>query len=264
MNDGKRQRHEPPRNHKKEENPADPAGASRRAKISVFVRNFRGARGYDLVVRDENASVQDYLDALTEAIATLPLTRLSRRRQDCFGCDRCCAERAPLTAVDCRFLMKATGERDPGAFLEKYASVSVDGPVVDIVLKPGGNGRCVFLDRQTKLCRVYDSRPLVCRTYICSPAARRALALRAAVVNKGEDELVRLWFKTGMVIHQARNPRPDLRDWPPTPFAGKKSYREVLLREVLPSGLWRRIAAPSHTAQKSAVKDDPREGREIV
>jgi hypothetical protein len=103
--------------------------AKKVSKVTVFPRDFPGGRGYDLAVYDAGASVQDYLEALTGAIAALPLTRLSGKKRHCSGCDRCCAERAPLTAVDCLLLMKATGEKDPGAFLQKYAAVSVDGPV---------------------------------------------------------------------------------------------------------------------------------------
>ncbi|MEW6423252.1 MAG: YkgJ family cysteine cluster protein [Bacillota bacterium] len=278
-------------------------------KVFVLTRNFRGVPGYDLVIRDPGATVQDYLDALNAAIARLPLRRNRRRgTQDCAGCDRCCAERAPLTIVDClrlrEALEKATegksvkgtgkeagrgagkwawtgggtggkpgggkaersgreagiktggeGGREPAreigekcpeswdAFFDRYTTVTVQGPVVDIVLKRNEDGRCIFLDRRTKLCRVYSARPFVCQTFICSPAARRALELREALVNKGEDELVRLWLTTGMVIHQAHHPRPDPRDWPPTPFAGKTRYGEVLLREVLPGRIWQKLNA---------------------
>ncbi|MGQ9824679.1 MAG: YkgJ family cysteine cluster protein, partial [Desulfotomaculales bacterium] len=208
--------------------------AKKLSKFAGLARDFPGGRGYDLAVWDPGASVQDYLEALTGAIAALPLTRLSGKKQHCFGCDRCCAERAPLTSVDCLLLTEATGERNPGAFLQKYTVVSVDGPVVDIVLKLTGDGRCVFLDRKTKLCRVYAARPLVCRTYICSPASRRALTLRSAVVNRGEDELVRLWFKAGMVVHQARRPRPERPGCPRHPGACAGRYAGVPGEDVLP------------------------------
>jgi len=278
-------------------------------KVIIFTRKFHGIPGYDLIVRDDGATVQDYLNAFDAAIAHLPLARTRRRGvQECFGCGRCCAERAPLTLIDCLHLREAvgqgigegkkrkpgnkvgkgisgnaerreagrkigtgtgkrmgvetgrttgaagdreagggTGEEDPEgrrswkAFFDRCTTVTVRGPVVDIVLKRDEDGRCIFLDRQTKLCRVYRARPFVCRTFICSPAARRALALREAVVNKGEDELVRLWFTAGMVIHQTDNPRPDPRDWPPTPFADKTRYSEVRLKDVLPGKVWRNV-----------------------
>lgn len=246
-------------------------------KISFFARNFEGVPGYDLVIRDARATVQDYLDAFNATIAVLPFkrTRLAGRAapgQNCAGCERCCAERAPLTIIDCLLLSKALGEplgeppvlREPfgtpswkvireegpggwDAFFDRYTTVTVAGPVVDIVLKQREDGRCIFLDQKTKLCSVYEARPFVCQSFICSPAARRALALREAVVNKGEDELVRLWLTTKMVIHQASAPCPDPQDWPPTPFAGKTRYREVLLKDVLPAKLWRKLFAGSES-----------------
>ncbi len=212
-------------------------------KIAVFPRFFSGARGYDLLIRDPGASVQDYLDALNPAIESLPLQRTRRAAQNCRGCEGCCAERAPLTVIDFWRLREAVGEKSPEAFFNRYTTVIVQGPVVDIVLRRDEDGRCAFLDRKTKLCRIYGARPFVCQTFVCSPASRRALALREAVVNSGEDELVRLWFRTGAIIHQGQDPRPNRKDWPPTPFAGKKRYREVLLREVLPAPLWRRLTA---------------------
>ena len=211
-------------------------------KVLIFSRNFSGVTGYDLIVRDDAATVQDYLDAFGAAVARLPLARTRRRgAPDCFGCDGCCAERAPLTVIDCLRLREPFCRESWKTFFDRYTTVTVQGPAVDITLKRGGDGRCIFLDRQTKLCRIYRARPLVCRTFICSPAARRALELRAAVVNKGEDELVRLWFGAGMTVHRGRKPCPDPRDWPPTPFAGRTSYRKVRLKNVLPEKAWRRV-----------------------
>lgn len=263
-------------------------------KVFVFTRDFRGAPGYDLVIHDPSATVQDYLDALNAAIARLPLARTRRRgARDCFGCEHCCAERAPLTVIDCLRLREAVEKRAGGetegdagrrdelnigevagavtvdrkedrdagaenpegwhAFFDRYTTVTVQGPVVDIVLKRNeDDGRCIFLDRRTKLCRVYSARPFVCQTFICSPASRRALELREAMVNKGEDELVRLWLTAGMVIHRAHNPRSDPRDWPSTPFAGKTRYSEVLLREILTDQLWKKMRAEERK-DRSAV-----------
>jgi Fe-S-cluster containining protein len=31
----------------------------------------------------------------------------------------------------------------------------------------GNDGPCVFFDRQTRLCTIYETRPLVCRLYNC-------------------------------------------------------------------------------------------------
>lgn len=213
-------------------------------KISIFSRNFHGRQGYDLTVKDRNLSVQEYIEALSMAINTLNIKRSRRAGENCQGCDHCCAERAPLTSIDFFTLNKFNRGADLEDFLRKYATVIVEGPVVDIILKREGDNKCIFLDRKTKLCLVYDSRPFVCRTFICSPATYRALALREAIVNQGEDELVRLWFDAGMIIHKALNPFPDRKDWPPNTFTGKKDYNEIPLQEVIPAKLWRELTNP--------------------
>jgi hypothetical protein len=122
-----------------------------------------------------------------------------------------------------------------------YAAVKVTGPVVDITLRLLADGYCTFLDRTTRMCRVYRARPFVCQTYRCCPATKRALALREAVANKGEDELVRRWLKTPRVTHFAERPAVNEADWRKTPFSGKKRYDQVPLRGVLPERLWHEL-----------------------
>ncbi len=213
-------------------------------KIAVITRNISGITGYDVLIRGTGASVQDYLDTLNTAISALPLQRTRRRARHCRACDRCCAERAPLTAIDCLILKNAVGEDSLESFINRYTTVSVKGPVVDITLKQDDEGRCIFLNHKKKTCRFYEARPFVCQTFICSPATRRALELREEVVNKGEDELVRLWFKTDMVVHQAYNPGPNPADWPPTPFTNKSCYSSILLKAVLSPNLWQKLTRP--------------------
>ncbi|RJQ31621.1 MAG: YkgJ family cysteine cluster protein [Peptococcaceae bacterium] len=216
-------------------------------KIAVVARNISGVTGYDVLIRNEGASVRDYLNAINMAITTLPLQRTRRRARHCRACDHCCAERAPLTAIDCLLLKKVLEEPDLNTFINRHTTVTVKGPVVDITLKQDDEGRCIFLNHKKKTCRVYEARPFVCQTFICSPASRRALELREEVVNKGEDELVRLWFKTNMVVHQAHNPRPNPVDWPPTPFTNKSCYSSILLKDVLSPGLWQKLTRPEKT-----------------
>jgi len=210
-------------------------------KISIFSQSFRGRSGYDLVIKDRNLSVQDYIDALNTAISTLNIKRSRRAKENCRGCDHCCAERAPLTSIDFFLLNKFNQGANIEDFLRRYTSVIVEGPVVDIILKREEDDRCIFLDRKAKLCLVYNARPFVCQTFICSPATYRALALREAVVNQGEDELVRLWFDAGMIVHHSQDPFPNRKDWPPNPFTGKKDYGEIPLKEVVPAKLWQEL-----------------------
>lgn len=37
------------------------------------------------------------------------------------------------------------------------------------------DGPCAFLDRQTNLCTIYDSRPLICRLFDCEGEDRERL-----------------------------------------------------------------------------------------
>jgi len=215
--------------------------------VQVLLQRFGEARGYDVIIRRKTATVQDYLDALNYGFQTLALTRMRRpERPDCLGCDRCCAERAPLMLIDCLLLSLATETRTLEGFLSRYAAVGVTGPVVDITLRRLEDGYCIFLDRSERTCFVYPARPFVCQTFFCCPATPRALALREAVVNQGEDELVRRWLKTRRAVHYAENPRVDPRDWPKTAFSGKWRYDAVPLRKVVPRRLWRELYQGRH------------------
>jgi Fe-S-cluster containining protein len=217
------------------------------AKVEIVVRKIKGKTGYDVAVRDPAASVEDYLTALDHAIMKAPLYRArTSGRTSCYGCDRCCAERLPLTWIDYLNLRAAVHPKaDPEAFLAAYGHVLVDGPVADITLAAAADGRCCFLDPDRRACRVYPARPLTCRTFVCSPSTGRARRLRSILVNRGEDELVRQWLLAARrrggppIIHEGYRPRPQLENWPPTPFAGRASYLEIPLKTICSPGLWR-------------------------
>lgn len=207
-----------------------------RGPVLVLPFAKAGSSGYDLAVTSAQASVQDYLAALEEAVRRLPLTRTRNpAAARCLGCTACCAERIPLTVVDYHQLTRRTSLD----LLPRIAALRHHGPSVDVMLRRTPGGRCLFLDVQTGLCRVYRVRPFVCRTYICCPVSRRAAELREAVTNAGEDELVRLWL--------AKEPSPpgvSRADWPPGAFTAKWSYREVNLRDCVSASLWRRLYQP--------------------
>lgn len=218
-------------------------------RVEITVRTIKGRPGYDVAVRDPEATVEDYLAALDRAITEGGLYRgRAPERTDCRGCDRCCAERLPLTWIDYLNLREAVApDAGPASFLSAYGHVLVEGPAVDITLAADAAGRCCFLDPEARICRVYPARPLTCRTFVCCPSTSRARRLRAVLVNRGEDELVRQWLLEAQrlgrdpLIHEGFRPRPRLADWPPTPFSGRTSYREVPLRAVCPPDLWRRL-----------------------
>lgn len=129
--------------------------------------------------------------------------------------------------------------------IRRYGWVTVWGRAVDITLRRHDDGTCVFLDTAKGLCLNYGQRPLVCRTYFCCPTTKRARLLREAIVNRGQDELVRLILQeTGadkFPVNEAD--APDLRpaDWPRNAFTGRRDYSEVLLKEVLSPKLWPKV-----------------------
>jgi Fe-S-cluster containining protein len=131
-------------------------------------------------------------------------------------------------------------------FFQRFFWVRVFGQVVDIVLAREDSGACVFLDAIKGLCRVYPYRPLVCRTYICAQASRSAKLLRSALVNGGEDAAVRLWYARteakGLVIHEWEDFDPEALMIPQkSVWDTKKRYEDILIREVLPEKLWKRL-----------------------
>lgn len=216
--------------------------------VRVIPVKYGGRLGYDLAVTGEGATVQDYLDALCAAMEKEPFYRAKNAGGRCEGCPLCCAERAPLTYIDVLRLMGYTGfSGGLLRFLDQSAFVVASGRVVDIVLRRGEDDFCIFLNRKNCLCAVYPARPLVCRTYICSPLSRRAAKLKELVVNAGEDELVRRWLEEGCregrrpVPHAGVRPRPRLSDWEPNAFTGRSCYREVLLKEICPPAFWREL-----------------------
>ncbi|HBT46404.1 MAG TPA: hypothetical protein DEA73_00765 [Peptococcaceae bacterium] len=168
------------------------------AIIEVRPWRVNGKVGYDLVVTSPLATIGDYVRAMGR-IENLDIYRSYRSgRGDCRGCPHCCGGRLPLTLRDALGLRDGlqilTGKqlklRD---FITEYCTVQTMGPTLDITLRTDGEGYCIFLSPADHLCRLYPYRPLICRTFYCCPATRRALKLRSAVVNAGEDELVYFW-----------------------------------------------------------------------
>lgn len=198
-------------------------------------------------------SVQDYLDSLNEAILAKELFRSrGKGTKSCQGCDVCCGERMPLTAIDLRVLalspkvreslkvdFDAAPEEALMKMVKRFCYIYVKGDTVDISLRLEEDGKCPFLNRQTKTCSVYNFRPFVCQAYICCPVSNEALELRRAVVNAGEDELVRLVLNyaaqasMGLWYDEADAPSVNFGDWQPGPFSGKESYQQVILKDIL-------------------------------
>lgn len=216
-------------------------------KVVVSAAKINGAPGYDVRVSHPEATVRDYLLALNEAIEKLSLERLrAPGRAQCKGCDLCCKERLPITAIDVLALQRAAGIPDLYTWLSRYGHISVNGQVVDITLARSEKN-CCLLDAELKLCRFYGSRPLACQSFVCCPKTERAAQLRDMIINLGEDELTRLWWSEAegggrtLLIHQADDARLDSIQLPPNAFSGKRDYSEVRLKDICPPELWREL-----------------------
>lgn len=204
---------------------------------------LQGVIGYDVVITNNSATVGDYINALDELIISGDLFRSRDNVRCCTGCDLCCRERAPLTWIDVLTLARGLGlTTEPlGPILDKVGKITIAGPVVDIVLRRNSSGNCGLLNPQTKLCRVYQFRPLACRTFICCPTTRRADQLREVVINKGEDELVRRWIEGLKAAGERAGNHLSPEDYPQSAFAGKSKYDDVLLSELCSPVLWSKL-----------------------
>jgi Fe-S-cluster containining protein len=206
---------------------------------------IKGRTGYDIKVRDPQATVQDYVDALNRFIEEIPCFRTrTPERETCYSCDLCCKERIPVTLID---VYSLAGNRNIQEVIRNSLHVYVQDRVVDITMRLNESGCCIYLDSAKGICSNYMNRPLVCQTFICCPATIAAQQLREEVVNTGEDELVRSWFKVGQetgtfLINEAVNPDLDPEDYPATPFQAKTSYGQVRLKDVCTGELWQQIA----------------------
>jgi len=215
--------------------------------IRAFIAHFDDAVGYDLQVLSDQASAADYLAALNQF-------------QDdyvapCKGCDNCCWERIPLTSLDVQVYLaepRVRQELDPAlpaltAFVHRFGHAHGEGPVLDISLRQEADCACVWLDRQNQCCRLHQARSLVCQSFICLPHSQRAGQLRDTLLNVGEDQLVHEYLLEAdslgqaPLLHSARDARPQLADYPATPYAGKTGYSQLLLKDVVPPDLWEKL-----------------------
>ncbi len=220
--------------------------------VQIIDYYWRGQLGYDVRLSHPGATVEDYRQALNRWSDTACWHR-SRQPElnDCVGCSRCCQERIPLTVVDLEQLRQnlSLPLKSVITAVEMWGHAAAQGPVADITLKRQANGACLFLDPQSYRCKIYAFRPLVCETFICCPSTLRAQQLREAVVNRGEDELIRQWLLAlsakGVNIEQnppvdaGRNVRLSLKDWPATPFSGDRKFSGVRLKDLCEPDLWR-------------------------
>ncbi|MDD4587439.1 MAG: YkgJ family cysteine cluster protein [Heliobacteriaceae bacterium] len=192
--------------------------------VKFALREFPNGWGYDVSAVAAQANIADYIEGLERFFAGTKWTALRREGAvltgwaGCAGCPACCRERIPLTIGDLVRLSQTLPNANLPAAVDRYAQINVQGPVVDVVLKRDQAGWCCLFDHQTGRCRQHGVRPLVCRTFFCSPVSHRAEKLRLRLVNQGEDELVR-WLLLSGKIPSGPGTKVRLTDYPSTAWA---------------------------------------------
>lgn len=218
--------------------------------VHVNLVDFDGIFGYDLEIISEEATVQDYIDALNLFQENYVAS--------CKGCDNCCWERIPLTFPDVikylenQEIKKMLPQDLPPltGFLYRFCHIFGEGPVLDISLNQKDNHACIFLDQEEKICCFHQARSLVCQTFVCLPHSERAEELRSSLLNAGEDELVRRYLLEAqetnipIKIDEVKNAAPKLEDYPSKTFSDKTHYSQVRIKEVLSEKAWELLYLP--------------------
>lgn len=211
-------------------------------KIKVFLTEFdEGLFGYDLQVLDQNATVGDYLDAVENFQA--------QTMADCYGCDGCCHERVPLMLCDFYFSeYYESGGSSLGEWLcQTKARLEFFGEAVDLQLSRRKNGSCAWLNEQDKCCAAHKYRTFACRSHCCLPKSERAEALRAVIINSGEDELIRRLLAElrqqrmqDFLPNEARLAEVLAEDYAANGFSNLsgEDWRNALLRDFADEALW--------------------------
>lgn len=188
---------------------------------------------YDVQVLAEDATVGEYMDAL-DAFQAETLA-------DCYGCDGCCHERVPLTWAD-YFLAGQPGT--PAEWLQAVGALDFWGEAVDLTLARKENGACHLLDEEAKCCTRHQVRTFTCRTHCCLPKTDRAEALRAAVINAGEDELVRRVLTADERPWAERLAGVSAADYVANGFSTVGAdWRSARLAELVEPELWQELRA---------------------
>ena len=208
------------------------------SKVEVFLITLEEHQlGHDIRILSDGASVADVIRAL----ASFAQERLS----DCRGCDGCCYERAPLTAPDIAalFTLLPAGPYPAQAVCLAFADIYCDkNGIVDITLRRDEEGACLFLQKDNKTCQSWQARPFVCRSHFCLPRSARLEALRSAIANRGEDELIRqLLAEQAAGAPTLLPPEVDAAHYKPDPAFATGDWETILVKDIVSPELWREL-----------------------
>ncbi len=205
---------------------------------------------YDVQILTPQASVGDYLQAIEDFQA--------QTLADCKGCDGCCHERAPLTIADWQLAQNTHSDAEPteqelADWLLEWAELHFCGPAVDLTLKRTPAGTCNFLHEQQKYCTRHQQRSFTCRTHCCLPKTERAEALRAALINAGEDELVRRLLQMPAAVQpwSSQLASCKLEDYAANAFSRLpiNAWRQARIQDLLDKADWELIYQPTAGAE---------------
>lgn len=201
---------------------------------------FGPALAYDLEILQPEATVGDYLQGLCDFQA--------EHLADCKGCDGCCHERAPLTICDWQ-LAQPGPETAFEQWLRDWAELGFCGPAIDLTLRRTAAGACRFLDAAAKCCKIHTRRSFTCRSHCCLPKTWRAEQLRGAIINAGEDELVRrlLQLPPEKQPWAERLAECKLDDYAPNAFSAlpPEQWAQAVLRDLAGPELWAELYRPT-------------------
>jgi Fe-S-cluster containining protein len=206
----------------------------------VFLQEFEETQlgdkqwGYDVQIIDQDATVGEYIKALDDFQA--------RVMADCFGCDGCCHERVPLTCAD-YFLANPQRDKTLAEWLAETAELNFFGEAIDLTLRRTESGACHLLDEERKCCALHQYRTLTCRSHCCLPKSERAFNLRAAIINAGEDELVRQLLSAKEQPWSERLSGCNIEDYAENEFSRLPGdrWQDVILKNLVDPKLWQEL-----------------------
>ncbi len=205
------------------------------SKIKAILNNDDPFNFYcDIKVSDATATIGDFFAALNE----FGFKHLA----DCKGCDGCCHERAPLTYWDIEPLSKLIEPSASPIFdlCSKFATIHIDADnIVDIILYRPDDDACNFLNTKQKFCTIWQNRPLVCQSYFCLPQSALLQDLRSAIINLGENELIRLLLLEDNSFNSDN--RLQIEDYPAHPALIDADLNMILVKDIVDDQLWQSL-----------------------
>lgn len=187
--------------------------------------------GLDIVINDEQATVEDLVQAYGNASDDIKLQKEQRffpavePHGTCFGCTHCCHRfNIFLTRLDVMRLAAAE-QVSPAEYVAYYTAY--EPWKVDRIRLADPERYCLRDDDQG--CGKYADRPLICHLYICCPHTEWVKRLIGEVNRLAEEELVDWRFG-----------RVD----PANPFHDRSAYSQVLLKDCVDRELWQELFLP--------------------